>query len=68
MMSDRGKYTVCVSVSVQREVVVLADDFDEAEQAAMREVVNLVGGTNPYVVSAMEGTTNWPMDKEIDDV
>ena len=66
-MSDRGKYTVCVSVNVQREVVVLADDFDEAEQAAMREVVNLVGGTNPRVVSAMEGTTNWPMDKEIDD-
>ena len=47
-------------------MVVLADDFDEAEQAAMREVVNLVGGTNPRVVSAMEGTTNWPMDKEID--
>ena len=66
-MSARGKYTVCVSVSVQREVVVLADDFDEAEQAAMREVVNLVGGTNPRVVSAMEGTTDWPMDKEIDD-
>ena len=65
-MSDRGKYTVCISVSVQREVVVLADDFDEAEQAAMREVVNLVGGTNPRVVSAMEGTTDWPMDRADD--
>jgi len=51
---------------VEASEILLADDFDEAEQAAMREVVNLVGGTNPRVVSAMEGTTDWPMDKEID--
>ena len=49
-MTDRGNYRVKVRVLVDREVNVLASDLDEAEDKAMREVVNLTGGREPEVI------------------
>ena len=53
-MSDRGAYRVKVRVTTEREVVVNADGYDEAEIKAMVEVVALTGGTDAEVVWAME--------------
>ena len=57
-MTDRGNYRVKVRVLVDREVNVLASDLDEAEEKAMREVVNLVGGREPEVVWLHQETSN----------
>ena len=53
-MSDRGAYRVKVRVTTEREVVVHADGYDEAEIKAMVEVVALTGGTDAEVLWAME--------------
>ena len=53
-MSDRGMYRVKVRVTTEREVVVHADGYDEAEIKAMVEVVALTGGTDAEVVWAVE--------------
>ena len=53
-MSDRGMYRVKVRVTTEREVVVNADGYDEAEIKAMVEVVALTGGTDAEVLWAME--------------
>lgn len=53
-MSDRGMYRVKVRVTTEREVVVHADGYDEAEIKGMVEVVALTGGTDAKVVWAME--------------
>ena len=53
-MSDRGMYRVMVRVTTEREVVVHADGYDEAEIMAMVEAVALTGGTDAKVVWAVE--------------
>lgn len=53
-MSNRGAYRVKVRVTTEREVVVNADGYDEAEIKGMVEVVALTGGTDAKVLWAME--------------
>ena len=53
-MSDRGAYRVKVRVTTEREVVVNADGYDEAEIKGMAEVVALTCGTDAKVLWAME--------------
>jgi len=53
-MSDRGAYEVCVRIWTDRKVVVLADDFDDAEAKALKEVTATVGGYDPEVLWALE--------------
>mgnify|MGYP000282822290 CR=1 FL=1 len=53
-MSDRGDYKVRVRVTTEREVIVDADGFDEAEIKAMIEAVALVDGYDAEVLWAVE--------------
>ena len=53
-MSDRGDYKVRVRVTTEREVIVDADGFDEAEIKAMIEAVALVDGYDAEVLWALE--------------
>jgi len=60
-MSDRGDYKVRVRVTTEREVIVDADGFDEAEIKAMIEAVALVDGYDAEVLWAVEhgSLSNW---------
>jgi len=60
-MSDRGDYKVRVRVTTEREVIVDADGFDEAEFKAMIEAVALVDGYDAEVLWAVEhgSLSNW---------
>ena len=42
-MSNRGSYKVRVRVTTEREVIVEADGFDEAEIKALKEAISPVG-------------------------
>ena len=53
-MSNRGNYKVRVRVTTEREVIVEADGFDEAEIKAMVEAVALVDGYDAEVLWAIE--------------
>ena len=53
-MSNRGSYKVRVRVTTEREVIVEADGFDEAEIKALVEVVALVDGYDAEVLWAVE--------------
>jgi hypothetical protein len=53
-MSNRGSYKVRVRVTTEREVIVEADGFDEAEIKALVEVVALVDGYDAEVLWALE--------------
>jgi hypothetical protein len=53
-MSNRGDYKVRVRVTTEREVIVEADGFDEAEIKAMVEAVTLVDGYDAEVLWAVE--------------
>jgi len=43
-MSNRGSYKVRVRLTTEREVIVNAEDFDDAEFKAIKEAVALVDG------------------------
>jgi hypothetical protein len=60
-MSNRGDYKVRVRVTTEREVIVEADGFDEAEIKAMVEAVTLVDGYDAEVLWAVEhgSLSNW---------
>ena len=60
-MSNRGDYKVRVRVTTEREVIVKADGFDEAEIKAMVEAVTLVDGYDAEVLWAIEhgSLSNW---------
>lgn len=53
-MSNRGNYKVRVRVTTEREVIVEADSFDEAEIKALVEAVTLVDGYDAEVLWAVE--------------
>ena len=53
-MSNRGSYKVRVRVTTEREVIVEADGFDEAEIKALVEAVALVDGYDAEVLWAVE--------------
>ena len=53
-MSNRGSYKVRVKVTTEREVIVEADGFDEAEIKALVEAVTLVDGYDAEVLWAVE--------------
>ena len=53
-MSNRGSYKVRVKVTTEREVIVEADGFDEAEIKALVEAVTLVDGYDAEVLWAIE--------------
>ena len=53
-MSNRGDYKVRVRMTTEREVIVNADGFDEAEAKALREAVALVDGYDAEVLWAIE--------------
>lgn len=53
-MSNRGSYKVRVRVTTEREVIVEADGFDEAEIKALVEAVTLVDGYDAEVLWAVE--------------
>ena len=42
-MSDRGSYKVRVRLTTEREVIVNADGFDDAEEKALKEAISPVG-------------------------
>jgi len=67
-MSNRGSYKVRVRVTTEREVIVEADGFDEAEIKALVEVVALVDGYDAEVLWALEhgSLSDWPIDKADD--
>jgi len=67
-MSNRGSYKVRVRVTTEREVIVEADGFDEAEIKALVEVVALVDGYDAEVLWAVEhgSLSDWPIDKADD--
>jgi len=60
-MSNRGSYKVRVRVTTEREVIVEADGFDEAEIKALVEAVALVDGYDAEVLWAVEhgSLSNW---------
>ena len=43
-MSNRGDYKVRVRMTTEREVIVNADGFDDAEEKALKEAIALVDG------------------------
>jgi hypothetical protein len=54
-MSNRGSYKVRVKVTTEREVIVEADGFDEAEIKALKEAVGrIVDGYDAEVLWAVE--------------
>ena len=53
-MSNRGSYKVRVRVTTEREVIVEADGFDEAEIKALVEAAALVDGYDAEVLWAVE--------------
>ena len=53
-MSDRGDYKVRVRLTTEREVIVSAEDFDDAEFKAIKEAVALVDGYDAEVLWAVE--------------
>ena len=53
-MSNRGDYKVRVRMTIEREVIVNADGFDEAEAKALREAIALVDGYDAEVLWALE--------------
>jgi len=42
-MSNRGDYKVRVRLTTEREVIVNADGFDDAEEKALKEAISPVG-------------------------
>ena len=42
-MSSRGDYKIRVRMTIEREVIVNADGFDEAEAKALKEAISPVG-------------------------
>ena len=42
-MSNRGDYKVRVRMTIEREVIVNADGFDDAEEKALKEAISPVG-------------------------
>jgi hypothetical protein len=53
-MSDRGDYKVRVRLTTEREVIVNADGFDDAEFKAIKKAVSLVDGYDAEVLWAVE--------------
>lgn len=53
-MSNRGSYKVRVRMTTEREVIVNADGFDEAEAKALTEAAALVDGYDAEVLWALE--------------
>ena len=67
-MSNRGDYKVRVRVTIEREVIVNADGFDDAEAKALKEAICPVGrisnetkGYDAEVLWAIEhgSLSNW---------
>ena len=67
-MSNRGNYKVRVRVTTEREVIVEADGFDEAEIKALVEAVALVDGYDAEVLWAVEhgSLSDWLIDRADD--
>ena len=68
-MSNRGSYKVRVRLTTEREVIVNAEDFDDAEFKAIKEAVALVDGYDAAeVLWAVEhgSLSDWPIDKADD--
>ena len=68
-MTSRGMYEVKVRLWTERTVTVEADDFDHAEELAMQEAQNVVGGYDPevlYVVPVKYDRDDWPIDRADD--
>jgi len=57
-MTDRGNYRVKVQLLVERDVIVLADDLDEAERKGKEEAMRATGGWAAQVVSVYQETSN----------
>ena len=53
-MSNRGSYKVRVRMTTEREVIVNADGFDEAEAKALTEAAAPVNGYDAEVLWALE--------------
>ena len=53
-MSNRGNYKVRVRMTTEREVIVNADGFDDAEFKAIKEAIALVDGYDAEVLWALE--------------
>ena len=53
-MSNRGDYKVRVRMTIEREVIVNADGFDDTEFKAIKEAVALVDGYDAEVLWALE--------------
>jgi hypothetical protein len=53
-MSNRGSYKVRVKVTTEREVIVEADGFDEAEIKAIKKAIALVDEYDAEVLWALE--------------
>lgn len=53
-MSNRGDYKVRVRMTTEREVIVNADGFDDAEFKAIKEAIALVDGYDAEVLWALE--------------
>ena len=60
-MSNRGDYKVRVRMTTEREVIVNADGFDDAEIKAIKEATALVDGYDAEVLWAVEhgSLSNW---------
>ena len=63
-MSNRGDYKVRVRMTTEREVIVNADGFDDAEFKAIKEATALVDGYDAEVLWALEhgGLRDWSKD------
>jgi len=63
-MSNRGDYKVRVRMTTEREVIVNADGFDDAEFKAIKEAAALVDGYDAEVLWAVEhgSLSDWSKD------
>ena len=57
-MTDRGNYRVKVQLLIEKEVVVLASDLDEAELKGKEAALNDTGGWAAQVVSVYQETSS----------
>lgn len=57
-MTDRGNYRVKVQLLIEKEVVVLASDLDEAELKGKEAALNATGGWAAQVVYVYQETSS----------
>ena len=53
-MSNRGDYKVRVRMTIEREVIVNADGFDDAEEKALKEAICFLMRTHPHLAFSYE--------------